>query len=115
MTKLLYDENGEVNGAPVLADLQDSLRNAIHGKQHLGQANQDTIYFQAWKGIAQHISPDISNGYWEEEGRVTDAMLRNVNKDRANLAQRESIAVENALHARLGCWDAMHRRQYRSL
>ena len=47
VTKLLY---GEVNGAPILADLQDSLRKAIHGKQHLGQANQDTIYFQAWKG-----------------------------------------------------------------
>ena len=82
VTKLLYDENSEVNGAPALADLQDSLRNAIHGKQHLGQANQDTIYFQAWKGIAQHISPDISNGYWEEEGKVTDAMLRNVNKSK---------------------------------
>ena len=65
-----------------MADLQDSLRNAIHGKQHLGQANQDTIYFQAWKGIAQHISTDISNGYWEEEGKVTDAMLRNVNKSK---------------------------------
>ena len=56
VTKLLYDETGVVNGAPVLADLQGSLRNAIHGKQQLGQANQDTIYFHAWKGIAQHIS-----------------------------------------------------------
>lgn len=66
VTKLLYAKNGKVNVTPYLADLQDSLRKAIHNKQHLGQANQGTIYFQACKGNAQHICPDISNGYWEE-------------------------------------------------
>ena len=51
VTKLHYDENGEVYGAPVLADLRDSIRNTIHGKQHLGQANHDTSY-QARPGKA---------------------------------------------------------------
>jgi len=44
------------------------------------QSNQDTIYFRAWRDTAQHMVADISNGYWEEEGKVPDAMLRNTNK-----------------------------------
>ena len=80
VTKSLYDENGEVNGAPYLSDLEDALKTSIHCNKHLGQSNRDTIYFRAWRDIAQHMVADVSNGYWEEDGKVTDAMLRNTNK-----------------------------------
>ena len=45
-----------------------------------GQSNLDTRYFRAWRDTVQHIVADISNGYWEEEGKVPAAMLRNTNK-----------------------------------
>ena len=76
----MYDENGEVNGTPCLSDLGAALKTAIHRNKHLGQSNQDTVYFRAWRDTAQHMVADISNGYWEEEGKVPDAMLRNTNK-----------------------------------
>jgi len=78
VTKSVYDENGEVNGAQYLSDLGPALKTAIHRDKRLGQSNQDTIYFRAWRDTAQHSR--ISNGYWEEEGKVPDAMLRNTNK-----------------------------------
>ena len=63
-----------------MSDLGAALKTAIHRNKHLRQSNQDTIYFRAWRDIAQHMVADISNGYWEEEGKVPDAMLRNTNK-----------------------------------
>ena len=80
VTKSVYDENGEVKEAQYLSDLGPALRIAIHRNKRLGQSNQDTIYFRAWRDIAQHMVAGISNEYWEEEGKVPDAMLRNTNK-----------------------------------
>ena len=48
VTKSVY-VNGEVNGAAYLSDLGPALRTAIHRNKHLGQSNQDTIYFRAWR------------------------------------------------------------------
>ena len=48
VTKSVY-VNGEVNGAAYLSDLRPALRTAIHRNKHLGQSNQDTIYFRAWR------------------------------------------------------------------
>ncbi len=40
VTKSVYDENGEVNGAPFLSDLGDALKTAVHRNKYLGQSNQ---------------------------------------------------------------------------
>jgi hypothetical protein len=58
-----YDENGKAKGTPYLSDLGPALKTAIHRDKH-------------WDSPIA----DISNGYWEEEGKVPDAMLRNTNK-----------------------------------
>ena len=49
VTKSVYDKNGEVNGAAYLSDLGPALKTAIHRNKHLGQSNQFTIYFRAWR------------------------------------------------------------------
>ncbi len=85
VTKSVYDENGEVNGTPYLSDLGAALKAAIHRNKHLGQSNQDTIYFRASRDIAQHMVADIRNGYWEEKDKVSDAMLKKRNKGKTGL------------------------------
>jgi len=52
VTKSVYDENGEVTGAQYLSDLGPALKTAIHRNKRLGQSNQDTIYFRAWRDTA---------------------------------------------------------------
>ena len=94
VTRDLLDENGEVNDAPFLSDMGDSLKGVVHTHKRLGQSNQDTIYFRARSDIAQYVNAGISTRYWEEEEKVSDAMLRNINKRRL---------VNSGIRARLSC------------
>ncbi|DBA88267.1 TPA: hypothetical protein ACH3X1_016561 [Trebouxia sp. C0004] len=74
VTKFVCDENGEGSGRASLSDLGAALKTAIHRNKYLAQSNQDTMYFRAWRDNVQHMVAD-SNGYWEEDGKVPDAML----------------------------------------
>ena len=78
VTKSMYDEHGEVNGAQYLSDSGPALKTAIHRNKRLGQSNQDTICC-AVSRRARHCAA-YGRRHWEEEGKVPDAMLRNTNK-----------------------------------
>ena len=73
------DHSNDCEG-PFLRDLNDSLKTVVHDQQRLGQTNQQAKYVQYWGEVLKHIRQDISSSYWEEEHKVTDAMLRNTNK-----------------------------------
>ena len=65
-----------------LCNLQDCAKAAVHDKHKLGGANQNTKMVRAWRGMANDLMQDITCGFWEEDQKVNDAMLRNVLKCR---------------------------------
>lgn len=46
--------------------LHDPLRKVIIKQHHLGQANQESLWVQAWNNIQQDYFPDISDGFMAE-------------------------------------------------
>ena len=80
LRSITKDDHGNDREGPFLRDLRDSLKTAIHDQQRLGQTNQQAKYVQYWREVLKHVRQDISSGYWEEENKVSDAMLRNTNK-----------------------------------
>ena len=80
LRSITKDDHGNDCEGPFLRDLNDSLKTVIHDQQRLGQSKQQAKHVQYWGEVLKHIRQDISSSYWEEEYKVTDAMLRNTNK-----------------------------------
>jgi len=68
VTKPVYGENGEVNEAPYLSDLGPALKTAIHRNKRLGQSNQETIYFRAWRDTG-HWSQALVTGTGKKKAK----------------------------------------------
>ena len=76
------DSQGAENSEQFLRNLQDCAKAAIHDKCKLGRSNTDTTMVRAWRGVEDDLMQDITCGFWEEDHKVNDAMLRNVLKCR---------------------------------
>ena len=80
--KLVLNNEGAEDGNQFLRNLQDSAKAAVHARHRLRQANQDTTKVQAWRKVEEFVMKDVSYGFWEDQHRVNDAMLRNILKSR---------------------------------
>ena len=76
------DSQGVESSEQFLRNLQDCAKAAVHDTYRLGRANIDTKMVRAWRGLEDDLMQDITCGFWEEDHKVNDAMLRNVLKCR---------------------------------
>ena len=75
------NETGTHTTYEPLRDLHDDLKQQMHAKHRLGQSNQESIYYKAWKAVLPYRDPKHSDSFRTTSG-VSEAAVVTIDKCR---------------------------------